>query len=323
MQTFPARRTSDRQNGAGAPEVLNALIAHRDAGERARMTVLARRAGFAADEASEKHGALSLLAHAPYDLLLLDGDIEGIDAFDLIATLRAGEKTHNLYAVRIAGPDPERDLAALSAGFDDCLPATASDLEITARLAAARRFGLRQRAFDRAINELYGLASRDELTGVFNRRFFLFEAERMMRKPEPLMLMLFDLDGFKRINDSYGHLTGDRVLRDVGALFQRYTRPDDLLARFGGDEFVMALSGVSAEDAVRIASRLVGEIGKLRWTTGGREVAVGVSVGFASSQSFADPILAQLLDAADRDLYRNKQSGPLIPNGLPIPEAHA
>src|SRR5579872_7414687 len=282
MQTFPARRSSDRQNGPGVPEVLSALIVHGEPGERARIAVLARRAGFAADEASERNGALSLLAHAPYDLLLLDGDLEGVDAVDLIGTLRAGEKTRNLYAVRIAPPDSDRDVTALTAGFDDCLSAAASDLEIAACLAAARRIGLRQRAFDRAISELYGLAARDELTGVFNRRFFLFEAERMLRKPEPLMLMLFDLDGFKRINDGYGHLTGDRVLRDVGALFQRYTRPDDLLARFGGDEFVMAVSGVSAEDAKRIASRLIGEIGKLRWTAGGREIIVGVSVGFAS-----------------------------------------
>jgi diguanylate cyclase (GGDEF)-like protein len=119
-------------------------------------------------------------------------------------------------------------------------------------------------------------------------------------------VVLFDLDEFKHINDTYGHLAGDSVLRDVGALFLRSTRPQDLIARYGGDEFVLVVQGLFPHEARQIAARLQREIGALRWAVGERSFTIRVTTGFAASHHLPNPEVPRLLQAADRDLYRNK-----------------
>jgi len=156
------------------------------------------------------------------------------------------------------------------------------------------------------VRELHGFATRDELTGVFNRRVFSSETERLLAGGAAVTIVLFDLDDFKQINDTFGHIAGDVVLRDVGALFHRQTRPEDLIARYGGDEFVMVVVELGPEEVERIATRLMDEIGRLRWTERGRTFSVGASTGIASSLLLKNPTLGQLLNAADRDLYTNK-----------------
>jgi len=155
---------------------------------------------------------------------------------------------------------------------------------------------------------LRGLATRDELTGVFNRRVFVAETERMLSRSAALSVVLFDLDDFKRVNDTYGHLAGDRVLRDVGAVFHRNTRPEDLIARYGGDEFVMIVADLDVAHIEGLANRLVREVHALQWAAAGSEepFTIGMTIGIASSRLLAEPTVAQLLDAADRDLYKNK-----------------
>jgi len=210
-----------------------------------------------------------------------------------------------------ARDDSATKIAALSAGYDDFVTTSSTELEIAAKIVAARRLVGRQRMLDRTLHNLYCLATRDELTGLFNRRFFLAEMERHVARNTPLTLVLFDLDDFKRINDTHGHLTGDQILRDIGALFLRRTRSEDLVARFGGDEFVMIAANEPAAEITAITSRLVLDIEELRWTFNGEQVAVGVTVGFAANSDGASVL--QLLDAADRDLYRNKSVRKSLP----------
>jgi diguanylate cyclase (GGDEF)-like protein len=159
---------------------------------------------------------------------------------------------------------------------------------------------------DVAMRELYGLATRDELTGLFNRRFFLAETERLLAAGIVVNVILFDLDAFKEVNDTHGHLAGDRVLQDIGALFHRNTRPEDVVARFGGDEFVMTVPQLDVAAIECIAARLSRNVQSLRWTVEDATFSIGVSTGIASSRLLVQPSLAQLLDAADRDMYKNK-----------------
>lgn len=305
MNTFPLRRRADAQEESVRP--LSALVIDDEASFRAHITSLGERIGFATDQAADATTALALIAATGYDLLMVNPETAGVRSLELIARLRSDEAMKNTYAIVFtAQEDVEKRIAALAAGYDDFLTKSASELEIVAKLVAARRMVARQHTFDRVVRELYGLATRDELTGVFNRRFFVTETEKMLGEGEQITIVLFDLDNFKTLNDTFGHLTGDRILRDIGALLQRCTRPEDLVARYGGDEFVMVFSGAQAGEVERVIQRLVEEIQALSWTLGGREFRIGVTVGLGSSQYLRYATLLQIVDAADRDLYKNK-----------------
>jgi two-component system cell cycle response regulator len=202
--------------------------------------------------------------------------------------------------------DQETKLLALDAGFDDFVTKAVPEPELVAKLTAGRRIAARQRTMDVAVRELYGLATRDELTGVFNRRFFVAETERLLAEGTAVNVVLFDLDEFKAVNDTYGHLAGDRVLHDVGALFNRTTRPEDIVARLGGDEFVVAIPHLEAAAIEPIATRLIAAVQEMEWMAGEQRFRISASIGVASSRLLEMPDLARLFDAADRDLYKNK-----------------
>jgi diguanylate cyclase (GGDEF)-like protein len=147
------------------------------------------------------------------------------------------------------------------------------------------------------------LARVDSLTGVLNRREFetRFEAERSrsLRSQGPCSLLLLDVDRFKQVNDREGHAAGDEVLRRLGALLQQAVRAHDVLARFGGDEFIVLLPDTPSEHLAQAAAR----IGSLA-----RHADISVSVGGATWPSDCDD-LGQLFAVADRNLYRAKDAG--------------
>ncbi len=145
-------------------------------------------------------------------------------------------------------------------------------------------------------------ARQDPLTGAFNRRhleeFLSRQISRSMSLHRPLALLLLDLDGFKEFNDRHGHLAGDRALADVAAGLADRLRSTDLVARYGGDEFVVVLPGATGEEARRVAWDLVGVGGQ------GLRFSVGISCLSERCRTVAD-----LLGAADQALLRAKRSG--------------
>ena len=131
-----------------------------------------------------------------------------------------------------------------------------------------------------------------------------------MRTSSPLAVALLDLDRFKQINDTYGHLIGDEVLRHVADTMTGLLRDYDLAGRFGGEEFVMLLPQTRAPDAFKIADRVRAHIARLPIaTSGGEPVRVTVSIGVAALDAGSSRELTELLAAADAALYRAKASG--------------
>jgi two-component system cell cycle response regulator len=295
-----------RQSTTGVvDDPLRALVVDDDSDYRAYVAALAQRLGFWVDTADDGEAALQRLAHGTFDVAIIDHEMPRLNGIALIARLRADEETKVLYAMMLtAREDTDTKLAAFEAGFDDFLTKASSEREIVAKLVAARRIAARQRVMDTAVRDLYGLATHDDLTGLFNRRFFISETERLLAEGAVLNVVLLDLDDFKAINDTYGHLAGDAVLRDVGFVLQSNTRADDVVARFGGDEFVVAVPELEVALVERITGRLAAAIAALEW--GAPAYRVTASAGFASSRFLERPTLAQLLNAADRDMYKNK-----------------
>ena len=160
---------------------------------------------------------------------------------------------------------------------------------------------------------LYQRATRDPLTGVANRGHFsemgTLEIERARRFAEPLSLLLMDIDHFKRVNDTHGHETGDRVIQRLAATCASHLRRIDLVARLGGEEFAVLLPRANKEPATEMAQRLRRLIAEQRVAIdGGREIAFTVSIGLASLRPTTRD-LAELLRNADAALYKAKREG--------------
>jgi diguanylate cyclase (GGDEF)-like protein len=160
--------------------------------------------------------------------------------------------------------------------------------------------------------QLRAAAQSDPQTGLLNAVAWQREAERWIRRVRrlsvPTAILLVDIDHFKRVNDTYGHLAGDELLAATASTLGRYVRACDVLGRFGGEEFVAVLPGAGQQEACHIAERLRGRVRDIAVQARGAEVTVTVSIGVAAlGVDGAD--LFELLAAADAALYRAKKSG--------------
>jgi diguanylate cyclase (GGDEF)-like protein len=160
--------------------------------------------------------------------------------------------------------------------------------------------------------EIYRTMIADGLTGASNRRFFTEFLEREMarcqRHGRPLSLVLFDLDHFKLVNDGFGHLTGDEVLREVAKLVREQVRREDCFARYGGEEFAVVLTETNLEAARAFAERLRGRVEAHEFSAGSESIPVTISVGLAAmGKDTSEP--ADFLAAVDAHLYEAKSAG--------------
>jgi diguanylate cyclase (GGDEF)-like protein len=168
-------------------------------------------------------------------------------------------------------------------------------------------------ALDQAMRRLEDLAMTDSLTGVRNRRCFMqvaaLEFERATRHGRPMAVVLIDVDHFKRINDRHGHQCGDQALIEIAQACQGTLRKTDLLARFGGEEFIVLLPETGQREAVRLAERMRNAVSTdLRLPDHQRPGAVTISLG-AVALSRSTPTLDILIQAADQALYDAKHAG--------------
>ena len=159
--------------------------------------------------------------------------------------------------------------------------------------------------------QLYESALRDGLTNTFNRRYFLDRLNGEMRfakRHQSLLALLFmDLDHFKKINDSYGHPAGDRVLAEVSTLISSMLRGEDVFARYGGEEFAVACRGIDLVGAEALAARIILAVRDLRIQHAGRTIMVTVSIGVAVDVALPD--VHSLIAAADAAMYEAKRQG--------------
>jgi len=178
-------------------------------------------------------------------------------------------------------------------------------------LAAVER-ELIYREMEEERNAIYEQSIRDPLTGLFTRHYMRDVVIRMLElhdrdEHSPVVLVMLDIDHFKHINDSYGHMTGDKVLRKVGALLLSQGRRVDVPVRFGGEEFAVFIPSTSPEQACTFAERLRKKVAGLRLKAGGKGFTVTISAGIAAHQQGES--LEALINRADAALYQAKEGG--------------
>jgi diguanylate cyclase len=158
------------------------------------------------------------------------------------------------------------------------------------------------------------LAIVDPLTGLFNRRQLFSLAERQLaealRHEQPLSVVMFDIDHFKKVNDNYGHAAGDKVLSILSSSVERILRKSDSVGRYGGEEFVILLPQTDLDSARLLAERLRIEIAELAIDLDHDRISVTISAGIAGlSAPKVDDRIDRLIDRADQALYLAKQNG--------------
>ncbi len=262
----------------------------------------------------------------PFDVALVSLDLPDEDGLRLCSTLRAQERTRHLPLLLLADEQEMPRIAkALDLGVNDYLVQPVDRNEALARVRTQirrRRFHERLKAsFERSL----ALALTDSLTGLYNRRYLLRHLDGLVRRMadtgKPLSLLLIDVDHFKKVNDSLGHPAGDVVLRELARRMSVNLRGVDLIARLGGEEFVVAMPDTDTDNARLVAERLrqkvadepfdigrggAGEAGGER--EAGSPVPVTISIGLATASD--DPTTPEeLLRRADAALYQAKSQG--------------
>jgi len=161
--------------------------------------------------------------------------------------------------------------------------------------------------------EIYRLAIHDGLTGVPNRRYFdeFLEREvvRAVRYQRPLALAMLDVDHFKQVNDRFGHVAGDLTLRQIATCVTSSIRRHEVFARYGGEEFALLLPEADSEQAIAVCERIRARIDAHEFAFSGQSYDVTVSIGVASTSEGVDVSPAELVRAADAQLYRAKAAG--------------
>lgn len=255
----------------------------------------------------------ALTADNSPNLAILDWIMPGMNGIRITRDLRGLPNRPYTYILMLTARDHKKDLVeALEAGADDFLAKPFDSQELKARLLAGKRLLDLQEQLLTANGALQFQASHDSLTGIFNRGAILEmlfnEFARSRRERKPVGVMLADIDHFKRVNDTYGHTTGDVVLHHVAQAIRSVVRTYDSVGRYGGEEFLIVVPGcdigVAQEKAEQIR-RAVSADGIQ--SPGNRKITVTLSIGVVS---VCDPLDYQkVLDTADGALYRAKQSG--------------
>lgn len=256
---------------------------------------------------------LKLLKFNRFLLSIVNLNLPGKSGLEfLIEVHKLGLKEHEkLVMIYTSSQNPLVAIEAFNCGASDFLRTPFNLCDFYIRLSNLIRLRETLLELETSRMNLYNLSVRDELTGLYNRRFFtesLYKTvERAIREKRDFSIMMIDLNGFKAINDTYGHHVGDLVLKGFSDVLKRAVRASDIAARYGGDEFVVLLNSASADECAQVAERIK-EMSREIKTEEAPELKFSVSVGCASYSEVAgseDPA-ESLLKLADQRMYKDK-----------------
>ncbi|MCD4830713.1 MAG: diguanylate cyclase [Anaerohalosphaeraceae bacterium] len=251
-------------------------------------------------------GINAAIKHQP-NVILLDVMMPSIDGFETCRRLKSDIRTASIPVIFVTAKDQSEDkVSGLKLGAIDYIAKPFNKGELQARISIVLEMTKLQK-------KLLLLANTDELTGLSNRRHFFEILEREMLqakiKGNSIAVMMFDLDHFKMVNDSYGHLCGDKILQQVGKILNENIYPLDIAARYGGEEFIVIMPGMPNEVAETRAEKLRDAIDSFDWMAEEHPITITCSVGFSvfDGNNSTDPY--ELIKRADDALYAAKRKG--------------
>ena len=260
--------------------------------------------GFLVFSASNGLDGVRVATEIRPDIILLDVSMPEIDGYEVCELLRVQEATVNIPVIFLsATADPAERARGLNAGAADFITKPFFGDELRARVRVSLRY-----KFLLALEA--NRAMRDGMTGCWNRAYFeerlRAETAAVNRHRYPLSCVMLDIDRFKSINDTHGHPFGDKVICAVVEVLNLACRNEDVVCRYGGEEFVILCPHVAAEGAMILAERIRAAVARQCFETSGESVAVTCSIGVADD---THGLGMELVKASDAALYRAKRSG--------------
>jgi two-component system cell cycle response regulator len=249
-------------------------------------------------------------------MAILDWMMPGLDGLELCRRVRSLGRSPYRYLLLLTAKDDKHDVVAgLEAGADDYLTKPFNVDELRARVRTGKRILELQDALLRARDALQYEAAHDPLTCIWNRGailgFLKNEVDRGQRTHDSLGVIMADIDHFKKINDTHGHLVGDAVLREVTKRLTAAVRSYDSVGRYGGEEFLIVVPGCDALSLIVAAERLRRCVADQPVDTSAGPISVTLSAGLAAAQASGPELMdcEAMLQAADNALYEAKAQG--------------
>jgi diguanylate cyclase (GGDEF)-like protein len=245
-------------------------------------------------------------------IALLDHAVPGANCPGIFREIRK-RCGANLYIILLTEPNSAEGITTeLESAVDDLLLRPFTEAELRTHIRTGTRVLELQNGRIKTQRLLFNAAMSDDLTGLWNRRMILNQLARELNRArherQPLAVAMVDIDLFKSVNDTYGHLAGDTVLRDVALSLRSQLRSYDFIGRYGGEEFLALLPGCDSETSADIARRMCQTVAGHPVQIGDVEVPVTVSIGLSTTAEIGfDP--DTLIAAADFGLYRAKAGG--------------
>jgi diguanylate cyclase (GGDEF)-like protein len=271
---------------------------------RARLAADASQRAIEITSAPDGASGLECARNHPPDLILLDVDMPDLNGFEVCRQLKFDPRTRDVPIIFLTGAaSTEQKILGLELGAVDYVTKPFDPAELRARV----RSSLRTKYL---MDLLARKAQIDGLTGLWNRQYFdrrlSDELSLAIRHARPLACLLADIDHFKSCNDRFGHSFGDEVIRRVAMCLAEAARAEDVVCRYGGEEFAIIAPSTDSVGAADLAERLRVAVAQLSFAVAGRTFAVTASVGVAATDCTSDLSIVEL---ADRAMYRAKSEG--------------
>jgi len=248
-------------------------------------------------------------------LLLLDWEMPKMNGIEVCERVIAKDPENPPYIILLTSRSSSGDIVeGLSKGANDYLSKPFDSAELQVRLQVGKRMVEMQDKLNETLNELKKLASHDSLTGLLNRRAIMEdipkEIKRMKRQEQVLCIAMCDIDHFKQVNDTYGHLVGDEVLKEVTKRMTTTLRDYDLLGRYGGEEFLVITPVDNNKNGLKVYQRICDEISSQAFIVNDLSIPITMSCGVAAYSTDSEAhTITELISKADEALYQAKDNG--------------